>query len=187
MTEEAPHPMRKPRRKNIPRGCSNPTSLHCYSRATGGTIRLGADVADLVPRQWHLFASGCKPGATRWLSPITDDGPLVGISIISAEAAAEALAIAAADPRVKAGRLRVEVHSALFALAKRAEDQLFMSHFELAPINGFRICVRREIADQVRSCGFTARLCRLRKNSCFVSGHDFSRAENSAPDEGFSP
>jgi hypothetical protein len=32
-----------------------------------------------------------------------------------------------------------------------------------------------------------ARIQRLRKNSCFVSGHDFSRAAQSQKDLGFSP
>src|ERR1700678_779791 len=31
------------------------------------------------------------------------------------------------------------------------------------------------------------RFYRLRKNSCFVSGHDFSRAVNDGSDQGFSP
>jgi hypothetical protein len=42
----------------------------------------------------------------------------VGMSIIAAGNAAEALAIASADPGVQAGRLRVEVHSAFLPSLK---------------------------------------------------------------------
>ena len=43
---------------------------------------------------------------------------MVGISIIAAGTAAEALAIAGADPGVQAGRLRVEVHPAFLPSLK---------------------------------------------------------------------
>jgi hypothetical protein len=50
--------------------------------------------------------------------PITDDGPLVGILIIAAKTAEEALAIATADPGVQSGRLAVEVRPVLLPSLK---------------------------------------------------------------------
>jgi uncharacterized protein YciI len=72
----------------------------------------GADVADLVPRQLAFIREQVEAGRYMLAGPITDDGSLVGMSIIAASSAAEALAIASADPGVQAGRLKVEVHPA---------------------------------------------------------------------------
>jgi hypothetical protein len=43
-----------------------------------------------------------------------------------------------------------------------------------------------QVAEKLMFC-VRARLYRLRKNSCFVSGHDFSRAVKARANEGFSP
>src|SRR3984957_13755496 len=72
----------------------------------------GGEAPDLVPRQLAFIREQVEAGRYLLAGPITDDGPLVGISIIAANSAAEALTIAGADPGVKAGRLKVEVHSA---------------------------------------------------------------------------
>jgi uncharacterized protein YciI len=72
----------------------------------------GADVVDLVPRQLAFIREQVQAGRYLLAGPITDDGPLVGISIIAASSAEEALAIASADPGVQAGRLTVEMHPA---------------------------------------------------------------------------
>jgi uncharacterized protein YciI len=72
----------------------------------------GAEAADLAPRQLAFIREQVEAGRYLLAGPITGDGPLVGISIIHAGNAAEALALASADPGVVAGRLRVEVHPA---------------------------------------------------------------------------
>lgn len=78
----------------------------------------GAEVADLVPRQLAFIREQVQAGRYLLAGPITDDGPLVGISIITAGTATEALEIAGADPAVQAGRLRVEVHPAFLPSLK---------------------------------------------------------------------
>jgi uncharacterized protein len=110
MTEET-SPKEKPRRKDIPRDVQ-PYFIALLSRGERWNDTLGDDVADLVPRQLAFIREQVEAGRYLLAGPITDDGPLVGISIIAANSAAEALTIAAADPGVKAGRLKVEVHSA---------------------------------------------------------------------------
>jgi uncharacterized protein YciI len=110
MTEET-SPIEKPRRKDIPRDVQ-PYFIALLSRGERWNDTLGEDVADLVPRQLAFIREQVEAGRYLLSGPITDDGLLVGISIIAANSAAEALTIAAADPGVKAGRLKVEVHSA---------------------------------------------------------------------------
>jgi uncharacterized protein len=78
----------------------------------------GAEVADLVPRQLAFIREQVEAGRYLLAGPITDDGPLVGMSIIAAGNAAEALAIASADPGVQSGRLKVEVHPAFLPSLK---------------------------------------------------------------------
>jgi uncharacterized protein YciI len=78
----------------------------------------GAEVTDLVPRQLAFIREQVQTGRYLLAGPITGDGPLVGISIIAASTADEALAIAGADPGVQAGRLRVEVHPAFLPSLK---------------------------------------------------------------------
>jgi uncharacterized protein YciI len=116
MTEEA-SPTEKPRMKNIPRNVE-PYFIALLFKGERWNDTLGADVADLVPRQLAFIREQVQAGRYLLAGPITDDGPLVGISIIAAATAAEALAIAAADPAVQAGRLRVEVHSAFLPSLK---------------------------------------------------------------------
>jgi uncharacterized protein YciI len=79
----------------------------------------GEDVADLVPRQLAFIREQVEAGRYMLAGPITGDGPLVGMAIISASSAAEALAIAAEDPGVRAGRLKVEVHPAYLPSLKQ--------------------------------------------------------------------
>ena len=79
----------------------------------------GEDVADLAPRQLAFIREQVEAGRYMLAGPITGDGPLVGMAIISARSAAEALAIAAADPGVQAGRLKVEVHPAYLPSLKQ--------------------------------------------------------------------
>jgi uncharacterized protein len=117
MTEEA-HPKEKPRRKDIPRDVE-PYFIAFLFRGERWNDTLGADVADLVPRQLAFIREQVEAGRYLLAGPITDDGPLVGMSIITAGNAADALAIASADPGVKAGRLRVEVHPAFFPSLKQ--------------------------------------------------------------------
>jgi uncharacterized protein YciI len=117
MTEEA-HPKEKPRRKDIPRDVE-PYFVAFLFRGERWNDTLGADVADLVPRQLAFIREQVEAGRYLLAGPITDDGPLVGMSIIAAGNAEDALAIASADPGVKAGRLRVEVHPAFFPSLKQ--------------------------------------------------------------------
>lgn len=116
MTEEA-SPTEKPRMKNIPR------DLEAYFialllKGERWNDTQGAEMADLAPRHLAFIREQVEAGRYLLAGPITDDGPLVGISIIAAKTAAEALAIAGADPGVQSGRLRVEVHSAFLPSLK---------------------------------------------------------------------
>jgi uncharacterized protein len=117
MTEEA-HPKEKPRRKDIPRDVE-PYFIAFLFRGERWNDTLGEDVADLVPRQLAFIREQVEAGRYLLAGPITDDGPLVGMSIIAAATAEDALAIAGSDPGVRAGRLRVEVHPAFFPSLKQ--------------------------------------------------------------------
>ena len=117
MTEEA-QAKEKPRRKDIPRDVE-PYFIAFLFRGERWNDTLGEDVADLVPRQLTFIREQVEAGRYLLAGPITDDGPLVGMSIIAATTAADALAIAGADPGVRAGRLRVEVHPAFFPSLKQ--------------------------------------------------------------------
>ncbi len=110
MTEES-SPREQPRQKNIPRNVE-PYFVALLFKGERWNDTLGADVADLVPRQLAFIRQQVEAGRYLLAGPITDDGPLVGMSIIAAGSLAEATALASADPGVLAGRLRVEVHSA---------------------------------------------------------------------------
>src|ERR1700744_3743786 len=116
MTEEAAAKER-PRTKDIPRNVE-PYYIAFLLKGERWNDTLGADVADLVPRQLAFIREQVEAGRYLLAGPITDDGPLVGMSITSAGTAAEALAIASADPGVQAGRLKVEVHAAFLPSLK---------------------------------------------------------------------
>jgi uncharacterized protein len=116
MTEEA-SPKEKPRTKNIPRDVE-PYFIAFLLKGDRWNDTQGPDVADLAPRQLAFIREQVQAGRYLLAGPITDDGPLVGISIIAADTTAEALAIANADPGVQAGRLRVEVHPAFLPSLK---------------------------------------------------------------------
>src|ERR1700727_3453017 len=79
----------------------------------------GEEVSDLVPRQLAFIREQVEAGRYLLAGPITGEGPLVGISIIPAGTAEEALAIGAADPGGHAGRLRGGVHPAYLPSLKQ--------------------------------------------------------------------
>jgi uncharacterized protein YciI len=114
MTEEA-QAKERPRIKDIPRNVE-PYFIAFLLKGERWNDTQGAD--DLVPRQLAFIREQVEAGKYVLAGPITDDGPVVGISIIAAGTAAEALAIAGADPGVQAGRLRVEVHPAFLPSLK---------------------------------------------------------------------
>jgi uncharacterized protein len=116
MTEEA-SAKEKPRTKDIPRNVE-PYFVALLFKGERWNDTQGADVADLVPRQLAFIREQIEAGRYVLAGPITDDGALVGISIIAAANAMEALAIAKADPGVQAGRLKVEVHPAFLPSLK---------------------------------------------------------------------
>jgi uncharacterized protein YciI len=110
VTEEN-SPREKPRTKNIPRNVE-PYFIALLFKGERWNDTAGGDVADLAPRQLAFIRAQIEAGNYLLSGPITDDGPMVGISIIRAGSAADALTLASADPGVVAGRLRVEVHPA---------------------------------------------------------------------------
>jgi uncharacterized protein YciI len=109
MTEEASP--KRPRMKDVPRDME-PYFVALLLRGERWNDIQGTEAADLLPRHLAFLREQIQAGRYLLTGPITDDGPLVGISIIAAKTAEEALAIANADPGVQAGRLRVEVHPA---------------------------------------------------------------------------
>jgi uncharacterized protein len=108
---------RNTRSRDIPRNVE-PYFIAFLHKGERWNDTQGAEVADLVPRQLAFIREQVQAGRYLLAGPITDDGPLVGMSIISAGNAAEALAIASADPGVQAGRLKVEVHPAFLPSLK---------------------------------------------------------------------
>jgi len=116
MTEEA-QTKEKPKMRDIPRNVE-PYYIAFLLKGERWNDTQGPEVADLVSRQLAFIREQVETGRYLLAGPITDDGPLVGMSIIAAGNAAEALAIASADPGVRAGRLRVEVHSAFLPSLK---------------------------------------------------------------------
>src|ERR1700722_19481793 len=92
----------KPTMKDIPRNVE-PYFIAFLLKGERWNDTQGGDVTDLVPRQLAFIREQVEAGRYLLAGPITDDGPLVGISIIKAGSAAEASEIAAADPAVQAG------------------------------------------------------------------------------------
>ncbi|HTZ56854.1 MAG TPA: YciI family protein [Acidobacteriaceae bacterium] len=117
MTEEA-SPKERPRMKDVPR---NVEPYFIAFLLKGERWNDPEDAHDLAPRQLAFIREQVEAGRYLLAGPITDGGPMVGISIIAAGSAAEALAIASADPGVRAGRLRVEMHSAFLPSLKDLE------------------------------------------------------------------
>jgi uncharacterized protein YciI len=116
MTEEA-SPKEKPRMKDVPR------DLEAYfvgflMKGDRWDDTQGAEAAELLPRHLAFLREQVEAGRYLLAGPITGDGPFAGILIIAAKTAAEALAIAGADPGVQAGRLKVEVHRAFLPSLK---------------------------------------------------------------------
>jgi uncharacterized protein len=116
MTEET-SPTEKPRMKNVPRDLE-PYFIAFLLKGERWNDEQGAEAVDLVARHLAFIREQVQAGRYLLAGPITDDGPLVGISIIAAGTAAEALAIAGADPGVQAARLTVEVHPAFLPSLK---------------------------------------------------------------------
>jgi uncharacterized protein YciI len=96
MTEEAQPRERRPT-KDIPR------NLEPYFLAflfKGDRWNDPEDAEDLLPRQLAFLRQQVEAGRYLLSGPVTDEGPLVGISILTAGSAAEALALASEDPAV---------------------------------------------------------------------------------------
>ena len=110
MTEET-NAKEPAQRRDIPRDVE-PYFIALLMRGERWNDTSGPDAADLVPRQLAFIREQVENGRYRLAGPVTGDEAMVGISIISAKSAAEALAIANADPGVQAGRIRVELHQA---------------------------------------------------------------------------
>jgi uncharacterized protein len=103
------------RNKDVPRNLQ-PYFLVLLLRGERWNDPQGAE--DLGLRQLAFLRKQVEDGRYVLSGPITDDGPLVGMAIISAGSLDEARAIAGQDPGVLAGRLRVEVHPALLPSLK---------------------------------------------------------------------
>jgi uncharacterized protein YciI len=116
MTEEAP-PKEKPRMKDIPRDLE-PYFIGFLVKGERWDDTQGAEAAELLPRHLAFMREQVEAGRYLLAGPITDDGPITGILVITAKTSAEALAIVEADPGVQAGRLKVEVHPAFLPSLK---------------------------------------------------------------------
>jgi uncharacterized protein len=114
MTEEAKANERA-RNKDVPRNLE-PYFIALLLR--GDRWNDTSDAYDLAPRQLAFIRRQVEAGHYLLTGPITDDGPLVGIAVIAAGSAAEALAIVRKDPGVEAGRLQVEIHPAFLPSLK---------------------------------------------------------------------
>jgi uncharacterized protein YciI len=115
MTEEVSP--KRPRMKDVPRDME-PYFLAFLHRGERWNDTQGAEAADLLQRHLAFHRQQVEAGRYLLTGPITDDGPLVGILIIAAKTAEEALAIANADPGVQSGRLAVEVRPVLLPSLK---------------------------------------------------------------------
>jgi hypothetical protein len=98
----------RPRMKDVPREIE-PYFVGLLRKGERWNDTQGAEAADLIAR--HLA----------FLREQMEGGSLVGILIISAKTAQEAMAIATEDPGVKAGRLAVEVYPAFLPSFKGFE------------------------------------------------------------------
>ncbi len=108
MTEETTANDR-PRVKDVPREIE-PYFVALLRKGERWNDTGGAEAADLTARQLAFLREQIEAGRYVLAGPITDDGSLTGMIIISAKTIREATAIAIEDPGVKAGRLSVEVH-----------------------------------------------------------------------------
>jgi uncharacterized protein YciI len=103
--------------KDVPRDME-PYFLAFLRRGERWNDTQGTEATDLLPRHLAFHRQQVEAGRYLLTGPITDEGRLVGIVIIAAKTAEEALAIAAADPGVQSGRLAVEVHPVLLPSLK---------------------------------------------------------------------
>jgi len=108
MTEEA-QAKEKPRAtdtpdRDIPRNVE-PYYIAFLLKGERWNDTQGAEVADSCLVNWRSYGNRVQAGRYLLAGPITDDGPLVGMSIIAAGNAAEALAIASARSRGAGGTI----------------------------------------------------------------------------------
>jgi uncharacterized protein YciI len=73
----------------------------------------GTEAAELLPRHLAYLREQSEAGRYLAAGPVVDESELAGVLLIAAESLPEALAVAQADPGVRAGRLAVEVHPVL--------------------------------------------------------------------------
>jgi uncharacterized protein YciI len=66
---------------------------------------------DLMPRQLAFIRRQTEAGHYKIAGPVVDGDEIVGMMVIEAATREEALALAAEDPAVQAGRLAVQVHA----------------------------------------------------------------------------
>jgi uncharacterized protein YciI len=95
--------------KDVPRNLK-PYHLGLLSKGEHWNDLDGSE--DLAPRQLAFIRQQTEAGRYKLAGPVVDGGEIVGMMIIEAENADEALAIAQQDPAVQAGRLSVRVHAA---------------------------------------------------------------------------
>jgi uncharacterized protein len=101
----------RPRMKDVPREIE-PYFVGLLRKGERWNDTQGAEAADLIARHLAFLREQMEAGQCVLAGPIMEGGSLVGILIISAKTAQEAMAIATEDPGVKAGRLAVEVYPA---------------------------------------------------------------------------
>lgn len=73
------------------------------------------ELAELMKQHLAYISSQAAAGKYKLAGPFLDNGQIRGFLIINAASADEAREIARGDPMVKAGRMAVEIHPAMFA------------------------------------------------------------------------
>ena len=116
----------KPRMKDIPRNVE-PYFIALLLKGERWNDTQGADVADLVPRQLAFIREQVEAGRYLLAGPITDDGPLVGISIIAAGYCRGSIGDRRRRSRGPGGTIEGGGASSLSALVEGIKDQLFLA------------------------------------------------------------
>ena len=99
--------MSQARRKDVPRNLKRYYVTLLRKGEKWNEPEGGEDVAQ---RQLAFIRAQTEAGVYRAAGPVTDDGNIVGISILEAADLEAAKISAQQDPAVQSGRLRVEVH-----------------------------------------------------------------------------
>lgn len=73
----------------------------------------GAEAMELLPQHLHYLREQAEAGRYLLAGPVLDEAEFAGVLMIAAASLEAALALAQADPGVRAGRLAVEVHPVL--------------------------------------------------------------------------